>query len=125
MTATPSGAEDLSGAGAEAAEDGMDEDKGEMEVAAGEEGKVEGTVVPTNPRKRRRVAADETGDKKRKYRIDIPVINLDVDEGVEELKREAQGEEEKDEALAVEEAVKALFGGERPCKEQAPSCWGR
>jgi hypothetical protein len=51
--------------------------------------------------------------------VAIPVINLDVDEGVEELKREAQGEEEKHDALAVEGAMQVLFGGERPDKERA------
>ncbi|KAF8451432.1 hypothetical protein BGX38DRAFT_1269456 [Terfezia claveryi] len=41
-------------------------------------------------------------------------------EGVEELKHEALDEEEKDEALAVEEAVKVLFRGKgRPDKETA------
>ena len=44
---------------------------------------------------------------------------------MEEHKREAQGEEEKDEALAVEEAVKALFGREQPCKEQATRLLGK
>ena len=49
----------------------------------------------------------------------IPVVNLDVDEGIEELKREALGEEEKDDALAVEGAVRVLFGGERPNTDTA------
>jgi len=35
---------------------------------------------------------------------------------VEELKREAHREEEKDDALVVEGAVRVLFGGERPDK---------
>ena len=39
--------------------------------------------------------------------------------GVKELKWAAQGEEEKDNALAVEGAVQVLFGGERPDKETA------
>ena len=46
----------------------------------------------------------------------ISVVNLDLEEGVEELKREAHGEEEKDDALEVEGAVRVLFGGERPDK---------
>ena len=61
--------------------------------------------------------------------MDIPVINLDIYEGIEDLKREAQGEEEEDDALAVEGAMReddalavegamrAMFGGERPHKE--------
>ena len=38
---------------------------------------------------------------------------------MEELKWEAHGEEEKDDALAVEGAVRVLFGGERPNKSTA------
>jgi len=48
--------------------------------------------------------------------VAISEVNLDLEEGVEELKREAHGEEEKDDALAVKGAVRVLFGGERPDK---------
>ncbi|KAF8432285.1 hypothetical protein BGX38DRAFT_1146449 [Terfezia claveryi] len=76
----------------------MDKGKG-REVDAGE---VKDAEAAPNPRKH------------------IPVINLDMEEGVEELKREALGEEEKDEALAVEQAVRVLFQGmARPDKETA------
>jgi len=51
--------------------------------------------------------------------VAIWVVNLDLEEGVEELKQEAHGEEEKDDALAVEGAVRVLFGGERPNKSTA------
>jgi len=108
--------EDLSGSGAGAgSEESVGGGKGEEEVAAGKEGKVE-AVVPTL-RKHKSRAANEIEDKRRKYGVDIPVINLDVDEGVEELKREAYGEGEKDDALAVEDAVRMLFWGEKPDKE--------
>jgi len=89
----------------------------EEEVANGEESKEDAVVSPTTPRKRRRGAANEVQSKRRKYGRDIPVINLDVDEEVVELKRAAQGEEEKDDALAVEGAIRVLFGGESPRKE--------
>jgi len=42
-----------------------------------------------------------------------------VDERIEKLKREARGEEEKDNALAVEGAVRVLFGRERPDRATA------
>jgi len=80
---------------------------------------VNAAVSPITPRKRRRDAASETEGKSRRYGVGIPVINLDVDEGVEELKRGSHGEEEKDDALAVEGAMRVLFGGERPGKEHA------
>jgi len=82
-------------------------------------------VSPTTTRKRRRGAANEVESKKRKYRVDIPVINLDVDEGVEKLKRAVRREEEKDDTLAVEEAMKVLFGGERLGKEYATRLLGK
>ena len=65
--------------------------------------------VETSGRKRRR---QSEGGKRKRYRIDIPVIDLDVEEGVDELKREAEGEEEKDDALAVEGALRILTAGD-------------
>ncbi|RPB20340.1 hypothetical protein L211DRAFT_852373 [Terfezia boudieri ATCC MYA-4762] len=92
----------------------MDKGKG-REVDPGEPKHVE---AAPNPRKRK--SAPNEVQKRRKYGVQIPVINLDVEEGVEELKREALGEEDKDEALTVENAVKMLFHGEgRPHKETA------
>ncbi|RPB19646.1 hypothetical protein L211DRAFT_853028 [Terfezia boudieri ATCC MYA-4762] len=92
----------------------MDKGKG-REVDPGEP---KHAVAAPNPRKRK--SAPNEVQKRRKYGVQIPVINLDVEEGVEELKREALGEEDKDEALAVENAVKMLFRGEgRPHKETA------
>lgn len=125
-SATPSAiAEDLSGPeDASALEESVEETK-EKEVGDGEEGEVNAAVSPITPRKRRRDAAKETEGKRRRYGVDIPVINLDVDEGVEELKREARGEEEKDDALAVEGAMRVLFGGERPGKEHATRLLGK
>jgi len=119
-SATPSAiAEDLSGReDASALEESVEETK-EKEVGDGEEGEVNAAVSPITPRKRRRDAVSETEGKRRRYGVGIPVINLDVDEGVEELKRDALGEEEKDDALAVEGAMRVLFGGERPGKEHA------
>jgi len=89
----------------------------EEEVADGEKSKEDAAVSPTTPRKRRRGAANEVDAKRRKYGVDIPVINLDVDEEVEELKRAPRGEEEKDDVLAVEGAMRVLFVGERLGKE--------
>ncbi|RPB18286.1 hypothetical protein L211DRAFT_854263 [Terfezia boudieri ATCC MYA-4762] len=92
----------------------MDKGKG-REVDPGEP---KHTVAAPNPRKRK--SAPNEVQKRRKYRVQIPVINLDVEEGIEELKREALGEEDKDEALAVENTVKMLFRGEgRQHKETA------
>jgi len=65
--------------------------------------------VETSGRKRRR---QSEGGKWKRYRIGIPVINLDVEERVDELKQKAQGEEEKDDALAVEGALRILTAGE-------------
>jgi len=65
--------------------------------------------VETSGRKRRR---QSEGGKRKRYRIGIPVINLDVEEGVDELKRKAQEEEEKDDALAVEGVLRILTAGE-------------
>jgi len=91
-------------------------DKGE-EVDNGEEGEEE-AVIPKPSQKRRRNASGRISkDKRRKLGVTIPVINLVIEEGVEELKWEARGEEEKHDALAVEGAVRVLFGGERPNKE--------
>ena len=97
----------------------------EKEVGDAEEGEVNAAVCPITPRKRRRDAGCETEGKRRGYGVGIPVINLDVDEGVEELKREARGEEEKDDVLAVEGAMRVLFGGERPGKEHATRLVGK
>ncbi|KAF8431550.1 hypothetical protein BGX38DRAFT_1277252 [Terfezia claveryi] len=81
----------------------MDKGKG-REVDAGEAKDAE---AAPNPRKRKR-STNEI-EKRRKYQ-----------EGVEELKREALGEEEKDEALVVEQAVRVLFQGMAwPDKETA------
>jgi len=101
------------------------EETKEKEVGDGEEGEVDAAVSPITPRKRRRDAASETKGKRSRYGVGIPVINLDVDEGVEELKREAREEEEKDDALAVEGAMRILFGGERPGKENATRLLGK
>ena len=117
--------DDLSGPeDASALEESVEETK-EKEVGDGEEGEVNAAVYPITPRKRRREAASETKGKRRRYWVDIPVINLDIDEGVEELKREARGEEENDDALAVEGVVRVLFRGERPGKEHATTLLGK
>jgi len=86
---------------------------------------VNAAVFPITTRKRRRDAASETEGKRRRYGVGIPDINLDVDKGVEELKREARGEEEKDDAFAVEGAMRVLFGGERPGKRHATRLLGK
>jgi len=125
-SATPSAiAENLSGPeDASALEESVEETK-EKEVGAGEEGEVNAAVSPITPRKRRRDATSETEGKRRRYGVGIPIINLEVDEGVEEIKREARGEEEKDDALVVEGAMRVLFGGERPGKEHATRLLGK
>jgi len=91
-SATPSAiAEDLSGPeDASALEESVVETK-EKEVDDGEEGEVNAAVSSITPRKHRRDAASETEGKRRRYGVGIPVINLDVDEEVEELKKEARG----------------------------------
>jgi hypothetical protein len=97
-------------------ESGGKEGRGK-EVVAGGASEVE---AQEPSRKRGRKSGGELSEgKRRKLGVAIPVINLDVEEGVEELKREARGEEEKDDALAVEGAMQVLFGGERPDKERA------
>jgi len=88
----------------------VDKGKGKEAAASNAE-----AVGPSNPRKRRRRAGNQIRGQ-RKYEVDIPVINLDINEGIEELKREAQGQEDEDDALAVERVMVALFGGERPHK---------
>jgi len=55
------------------------EETKEKEVGDGEEGEVNAAVSPITPRKRRRDAASETEGKRRRYRVGIPAINLDVD----------------------------------------------
>ena len=82
-------------------------------------------VSPITPRIRRRDAASENEGKRRRYGVGIPVINLDVDEGVEELKRKPRGEEEKDDGLGVEGAMWVLFAGERPRKEYVNRLLGK
>jgi len=111
---TPSAiVEDLSGPeDASTLEESVEEIK-EKEIGHSEEGEVNAAVSPITLRKRRRDAASETKGKRRRYAVGIPVINLDVDKGVEEFKREAQWEEGKDDALAVEGAMRLLFGAER------------
>jgi len=105
-------------------EESVEETK-QKEVGDGGEGEVNAAVSPISPRKRRRDAVSETEGKRSTYGVGIPFINLDVDEGVEELKREARGEKEKDDALAVEGAMRVLFGGERPGKEHANRMLGK
>ena len=95
------------------------EDAGGERVDDGRAKEVEARVAELS-RKRRRLATDGVSDeKRRKLGVAISVVNLDLEEGVEELKREAFREEEKDDALAVEGAVQVLFGGERPNKSTA------
>jgi len=60
-------------------------------------------------RKRRR---QSEGRKRKRYRIGILMINLDMEERVDKLKQKAQGEEEKDDALVVEGALRILTTGE-------------
>ena len=50
--------------------------------------------------------------KKRRVEIGIPVINLDIEEGIEELKAKAHDDEAKDNALAVEAGLRGLLGGQ-------------
>jgi hypothetical protein len=110
-------AEDRSGAEVDLDDDSTVKEGAGKEVATRGAGEVE---AQEPSRKRGRKSGGELNEgKRRKLGVAIPVINLDVDEGVEELKREAQGEEEKDDALAVEGAMQVLFGGERPDKERA------
>jgi len=119
-SAVPPGiAEDGSGAGANLASGAVIEDAGGERVDDGRAKEAEAGVVELS-RKRRRLAANGVSDeKRRRLGVAISVVNLDLDEEVEELKREAHGEEEKDDALAVEGAVRVLFGRERPNKSTA------
>ncbi|KAF8451409.1 hypothetical protein BGX38DRAFT_1142119 [Terfezia claveryi] len=97
----------------------MDKGKG-REVDAGEAKEAEAALKTRKCKRAANEVEKSTVEKRRKYGLEIPIINLDVEEGVEELKHEALDEEEKDEALAVEEAVKVLFRGKgRPDKETA------
>ena len=123
-SATPSAiAGDLSGPeDASALEESVEETK-EKGVGNGDEGKVNAAVSPITPRKHRRDAVSETEGKRRRYGVGIPIINLDVDEGVEELKREARGEEEKDDALAVEGDMRVLFGERGQERSMQLGCW--
>ncbi|KAF8434402.1 hypothetical protein BGX38DRAFT_1275541 [Terfezia claveryi] len=94
----------------------MDKGKG-REVDVGE---VKDAEAAPNSCKRKR-ATNEI-EKRRKYQVDISIINLYMEEGVEELKCASKvlGEEEKDEALVVEQAVRVLFQGMAwPDKETA------
>jgi len=115
--AVPSGiAEDRYGVRANLESGAVMKDAGGERVDDGRVKEVEAEVAELL-RKRRRLAADRVSEKKRsKLGVAISVVNLDLEEEVEELKREAHGEEEKDDALAVEEAVRVLFGRERPDK---------
>jgi len=54
---------------------------------------------------------------KRKYGVYSQTNNFDVYEGLEELKREAREEEEKDNGFAMEATIRVLFGVKRPQKE--------
>ncbi|KAF8415940.1 hypothetical protein EV426DRAFT_709982 [Tirmania nivea] len=86
-----------------------------QKVASGKAKEVE-VVTPRKCNKR----ADQRISKRKKFGVEIPIINLDMEAGVEELKREALGVEEQEDALAVEEAMKVLFWGQgRPGKELA------
>ncbi|RPB18184.1 hypothetical protein L211DRAFT_854362 [Terfezia boudieri ATCC MYA-4762] len=62
-----------------------------------------------SPLKRRRT---EGGEKIKKFRLGFTAENLDIDERIEELKRAAVSEKEKDKALKIEHAANALFGSE-------------
>jgi hypothetical protein len=113
----PTVAGDQSGAEVDLDDDSAGKEGRGKEVVAGGASEVE---AQEPSRKRGRKSGGELSEgKRRKLGVAIPVINLDVEEGVEELKREARGEEEKDDALAVEGAMQVLFGGERPDKERA------
>ena len=108
--------EDGFGARADLTSGTVMEDASSERVDDGRARKAEAGVAEPS-RKRRRLAADGVSEeKRRRLGVAISVINLDLEEGVEELKREAHGEEEKDDALAVEGAVRVLFGRERPNK---------
>ncbi|KAF8453346.1 hypothetical protein BGX38DRAFT_1268730 [Terfezia claveryi] len=48
----------------------------------------------------------------RKFQIHILVINLDIDEAVEEMKRGLVEDEDKDDIIAVEQAIKGLINRE-------------
>ncbi|KAF8440633.1 hypothetical protein BGX38DRAFT_1272972 [Terfezia claveryi] len=48
----------------------------------------------------------------KKFQIHIPIINLDVDEALEEMKRRLVEDEDKDDVIAVEQAIKGLINGE-------------
>ena len=101
------------------------EETNEKEVGDGEESEVNAADSPITPRKCRWDATSQTEGKRSRYGVGIPVINWGVDEGVEELKRAARGEEEKNNALAVEGAMRVLFGGERPGKKHATRLLGK
>jgi len=116
-SAVPPGiAEDGSGAGANLGSGVIMEDAGGERVDDGRAKEAEARVAEPSQKRRRLAANGVSDEKRRKLGVAISVVNLDLEEGVEELKQEAHGEEEKDNALAVEGAVRVLFGGERPNK---------
>lgn len=95
-------------------------------TAVGNEATVDDTTAPleeeeaprlkkkTAKRKASEPAPEQLEVKQRRFGIEIPVINLDVEEGIKEIKDRATDEEEKDNALAAEAAVRGLlFGQER------------
>jgi len=122
-SAVPTGiAEDGSGAGANLALGAVMEDASDERVDDSRAKEAEAGVAEPS-QKCRRLAADQVSEeKRRKLGVAISVVNLDLEEGVEELKQEAHGEEEKNDALAVEGVVWVLFGGERPDKSTAKWC---
>ncbi|KAF8432613.1 hypothetical protein BGX38DRAFT_1146359 [Terfezia claveryi] len=96
-------------------------DKGKSRAV--DAGGAKGAEADPETRKHKRAANEvekRTVEKRRKYGLEIPIINFDIEEGVEELKYEVLDKEEKDEALVVEEAVKVLFWEkEQPDKKTA------
>ena len=49
-------------------------------------------VSPITPTKYKRDTVSETESKRRRYKVGISGINLNIDEGVEEIKKETQEE---------------------------------
>ena len=101
-SAVPPGiAEDGSGAGANLDSSAVMEDAGGERVDDGRAKEAEAGVAELS-RKYRRLAVDGVSEeKRRRLRVTISVVNLDLEEGVEELKSEAHREQEKDDALLV------------------------
>ncbi|KAF8418914.1 hypothetical protein BGX38DRAFT_1147479 [Terfezia claveryi] len=88
----------------------IDKGKGRV-VDIGEAKKAEAAAKSRKYKRAANEVKKSTVKKRRKYKLEIPIINLDIEEEVEELKYEVLDKEEKDEALAVEEAIKVLFQG--------------